>query len=400
MLFCGNTSFDRSRRELPDFNPLMRLFVDASNIAQGGGENHLRRLFKHLPENHGFSEILILCSPNLRDAQHLQTTPVVRVVVEQKLGGVGVKRKLAHEFIIGRLLRTKRYDVLFSPGGWLPRRIPRATRTVIMSRNLLPFERKESRRYGLWSRETLRYYLLHHYHRSACRRADHVIFLSHYGREVIKRFEPSVVGKSSIIPHGLDADFHYDPSRRDFSTCRNWLYVSQIEPYKHQESVLAALEQAAAKGEWSGMLRLVGPCLPFRLPRLRQVLGTTFAQSHVRWDGAVDPGALPAVYRQADAFLWASTCENFPNVVLEAMGSGLPIVSSDRRPMPEILQDAAVYCDPERPESIAKAVSTLFRDQGLRARLARRAYERAQGFTAERCAEQTFETLQRVATSR
>lgn len=378
----------------------MRLFVDASNIAKGGGESHLCRLFKHLPENHGFSEILVICSPNLRDAQRLQTAPKVHVVVERRLGGLGAKRKLAHEFIIGRILRAKRYDVFFSPGGWLPRRIPPATRTVTMSRNLLPFELKESRRYGLWSRETIRYYLLHHFNRSAYRRADHVIFLSRYARDIIRRFEPSVAKKCSIIPHGLDADFHYDPSRRDFSTCRNWLYVSQIEPYKHQESVLKALEQAAAKGEWSGTLRLVGPCEPVRLPRLRQVLGTNFAQSHVRWDGAVDPHVLPSIYREADAFVWASTCENFPNVVLEAMGSGLPIVSSDRGPMPEILQDAAVYCDPERPGSIAKAVSTLFRHQGLRAKLARRAYQRAQGFTAKRCAEQTFETLQRVATSR
>jgi glycosyltransferase involved in cell wall biosynthesis len=103
-------------------------------------------------------------------------------------------------------------------------------------------------------------------------------------------------------------------------------------------------------------------------------------------------------YHQADLFIFASSCENMPNILLEAMAAGLPIACSNRGPMPEVLGTAGLYFDPENPAEIACAIRSLLDSTDLRAEKAEAAYRRAKAFTWQRCAEQTFQFLaQQVA---
>jgi nucleoside-diphosphate-sugar epimerase len=72
------------------------------------------------------------------------------------------------------------------------------------------------------------------------------------------------------------------------------------------------------------------------------------------------------------------------------MASGLPIACSNRGPMPEVLRDAGVYFDPEKPTEIAEAIRKLIEYPALRTEKAEAAFERARAFTWERCADETF----------
>ena len=64
--------------------------------------------------------------------------------------------------------------------------------------------------------------------------------------------------------------------------------------------------------------------------------------------------------------------------------------------MPEILGDAGIYFDPERPSEIAAALRTLIESPELRAEKADAAFRRAKGFSWDRCAEETFGFLIRT----
>ena len=89
--------------------------------------------------------------------------------------------------------------------------------------------------------------------------------------------------------------------------------------------------------------------------------------------GFVPHDDLPSLLAGADLFVFASSCENMPNTLVEAMAVGLPIACSNRGPMPEVLRDGGVYFDPENPESIATAIETLIRDPELRISVSKRA---------------------------
>jgi glycosyltransferase involved in cell wall biosynthesis len=177
-----------------------------------------------------------------------------------------------------------------------------------------------------------------------------------------------------------------------------WLYVSAIYDYKRPWNVAEAVARLRRAGA-PVVLEFLGPGHPSSLGRLNASLDRL---DRTRRFITVAPGAphqdLPALYAACDAFVFASTCENMPNSLLEAMAAGLPIASSDREPMVSIARDGAVYFEPEDPASIAAAMDQLMRDAGLRARLAARAHALAEPYSWTRCARQTFDFLARVAT--
>ena len=206
----------------------------------------------------------------------------------------------------------------------------------------------------------------------------------------------TLAARVTLIPHGVDERFAGSPREQrpisQYSADRPFriLYVSIIDVYKHQ----GQSAEAVAKLRQSGLpvvLDLVGSAYPPALARLKKTLDRVDpAGKFVRYAGAVPNGELHARYAEAEVYLFASSCENLPNILLEAMAAGLPIASSNREPMPEVLGDAGLYFDPESPHEIADVLRTLIEDVGLRAKLAQRAYEKAKQYSWKRCADETF----------
>lgn len=91
-----------------------------------------------------------------------------------------------------------------------------------------------------------------------------------------------------------------------------------------------------------------------------------------------------------DHFVFASSCENMPNTLVEAIAAGLPLACSRRGPMHEILGDAGLYFDPESHLSIAEAIRRLIDDPLLRDDLTSRARQLSQQYSWPRCAHQTW----------
>ena len=106
--------------------------------------------------------------------------------------------------------------------------------------------------------------------------------------------------------------------------------------------------------------------------------------------GNIDHDRLSEVLRDADVFVFASSCENMPNTLIEGMAAGLPIACSDRGPMPEILQDGGVYFPPDDVESIESAIRQILDGPELAARMSKKARELAGQYSWARCAEETW----------
>ena len=115
------------------------------------------------------------------------------------------------------------------------------------------------------------------------------------------------------------------------------------------------------------------------------------------WSGEIPFSDLHTEYQKADAFVFASSCENLPNILIEAMSAGLPIACSKRGPMPEVLENAGIYFDPLQPQDIASAMHTLMHDANLRTDLAAKAKVLSQTYSWHQCAKDTFEFITAVA---
>ena len=105
----------------------------------------------------------------------------------------------------------------------------------------------------------------------------------------------------------------------------------------------------------------------------------------VRFTGRVDNDRMAELYRDADVLLNTSRVDNMPNSLLEAMASGVPIVSSEVGGIPYLIQsgDTGLLVPPCDPEAAADAVLRVLSDPVLAERLKRRAGELVQAYAWE-----------------
>jgi glycosyltransferase involved in cell wall biosynthesis len=105
-------------------------------------------------------------------------------------------------------------------------------------------------------------------------------------------------------------------------------------------------------------------------------------------------------YAAADAYVGPSLEDAYGLPVLEAMACGLPVISSSRAGVSDIIEDrinGLILRDPRNPEEIASALRTLITESGLCRELGERATSTAQNHTWARNAESTWEWLNEVA---
>ena len=102
-------------------------------------------------------------------------------------------------------------------------------------------------------------------------------------------------------------------------------------------------------------------------------------------------------YHQADAFVFGSTCENMPIILIEAMSAGLPIASSYYGPMEEVLEYAAFYFNPREVKDCKMVLENLFNNPEARRLGALTVFNQTKKYTWVNCATDTFKYLVEVA---
>ena len=298
-------------------------------------------------------------------------------------------------YYLSNELNAEGCDVLFVPGGSYTGKF---RPFVTMSRNMLPFEFNEMCRFG-FSWMLLKIYLLRAVQIRTFRKASGLIFLSEYAREKTLEVTGALKAEQKVIPHGINEIF-FNPGRvleEKEKPNLHIIYVSIIHSYKHQWHVVHAISQLRIKG-YLVTIEFVGPAYPPALKMFSRAVEAVDPEGEfITYRGDVSNNRLPQLYRDADICLFASTCENLPNILLEGMASGLPVASSNKGPMPDILGDAGVYFDPEKPEQIMKALEKLILSRELRIKLAKRSQEIAQHYSWVKAAGKTFAFLDQMA---
>jgi len=374
----------------------MRVGIDASNLRAGGGLTHLAELLRAAsPQEHGVTQVVIWAGRET--LAQLPERPWLERAHEPMLDRALPARLYWQRVKLARLAR-RRCDCLWVPGGSYSGSFKPF---ITMSRNLLPFESAERRRYGpSWM--LIKMLLLKQSQTRSFRKAERVIFLTEYARSVVgQAIRPGQpCNRQPIVPHGVNRRFYLPPRKqqpiRAYSPRKpfGFLYVSKVEPYKHQWQVVEAVARLRQTGVPVALDLIGGPECPRSARRLIEAIGRADPRGDfIRYLDHVPHSELTTYYHRADGFIFASSCENMPNILMEAMASGLPIACSERGPMPEVLGNGGVYFDPERPEEIAAVLRSFLDAPDLRERCATFAHERARQYSWERCARETFSVL-------
>jgi len=177
------------------------------------------------------------------------------------------------------------------------------------------------------------------------------------------------------------------------------LHVSASNYHKNTDNVAQAFDLFAGQAGTGGAehtLVIVGSWSPRALAGLRAAYPRLVESGRLRVLGFVPDDDLPALYGGADALVYPSLVEGFGLPVLEAMRCGCPVLTSGVSSLPEVAGGAALYVDPYSVEEIAAALGSLAAQPDLRAALARRGLQRAEGFTWRRTAEATLRVYEEL----
>lgn len=374
--------------------------IDASNLIEGGGVTHLVEIISAAnPKKHGIRRIIVWGRKST--ITRLPNKPWLEKRSPKILEKGRILRLLWQRYSLEDELRQSGCDLLFVPGGNYPGKF---RPFVTMSRNMLPFDSREISRYGL-SIKRLRLETLRLMQAVSFRRANGLIFLTNYARDAVLSQIGKPQGEIATIPHGVSIDFSV-PVRRisriedsSFKFPFKIIYVSHASPYKHQWNVIEALAKLRKKFGWNLRLDMIGPLSENEsVSKIYRAISLHDPESEwAFFHGPKTKADIRMFLESADFGIFASSCENMPNVLLEKMASGLPLACSNRGPMPEILNDSGIYFDPEDVCSIMHSVEVAIKDPVLRDKYSRSASARASIFSWVRCADDTFAILRKVS---
>lgn len=372
----------------------MKLVINALSARTGGGLTYLRNLLAVDPPGDVQVHVLVLPGtelPRLSKGVRVHQLPA-------SLGNPFVR--MAWERLrLPTVLRRLGAEVLFCPGGTIGLRPPSGCRTVTMFRNMLPFDRAQRSRYPLGYTRA-RTTLLEPVLLRSMRKADLVIFVSRHALEVLEPRLNDYPGTRIVIPHGVSDDFRAAARR----SLPKWLplagyllYVSNFEPYKRQLEVVQAFQRLQHRRPGMEKLVLVGPASSAAYTAsVKAEVARWRLETEVVINHEVGHANLPAVYQHATVGIFASECENCPNVLLEAMAAGRPLVVSNRPPMPEFAGSSALYFDPTDPTELAERLHQVLRDPDRRRRMGAIAASEALKFDWNKTAERTWQALSDV----
>jgi len=263
---------------------------------------------------------------------------------------------------------------------------------IVLSRDMLSYEPGIMKLYPWYSKDRIRLEVILFIQNSAFRRADGVVFLTQYAASVIQE-SCGKLKNFRIIPHGISENFRNAHqiaiSSKEKQTYR-CMYISNADLYKNQWNVVEAISMLRQRGYFISLDLIGGGDGPGMQLLLNSLTKFDPKGEFVSLRGKLNNRDLIEYYKKCDFFIYASSCENMPNTLLEAITAGIPIVCSDRGPMPEVLNDAGLYFDPLSPVSISNAIMKIINSPQLRLALANKSKMISSTFSWDKCSRETF----------
>ncbi len=175
----------------------------------------------------------------------------------------------------------------------------------------------------------------------------------------------------TIVPGAVDTA-RFSPGGRELEDEEpvRLFYHGRVDRRKGVLDFLDALERLWEAGvPFDAVISGIGPDVEPARARAEEI-GLTSSQ--VRFTGYADYDTVPDLYRDADVFVSPTYAEGFSNTILEAMASGLAVVSTHSVGVSDCLRDGenGLLVDPGDVRGLTGALRRVIEDEALRRQLA------------------------------
>jgi len=331
-------------------------------IGGGGGNAHLHILTEYAAQKQ--LEVDVLTSapkPGFTSEQFSDNIRIYKVGIHKKQlhywRKVEVIEWLAKA--AGRyreLLKTNHYDLVHAffgfPSGWM------CYRTAAKLPYIISLRGSDVPGYNV--RLGLDYHLLAGLFRRIWSSAAAVVANSQGLKKLAQQFMPEL--DIEVIPNGIDTEKFQPPQSKSPGKPIRALAVGRLINRKRIDLLIEAIARARKAG-LDVTLSIAGQ--GNLLAELQAIAGKLNVTDRIIFMGRVPPEQMPQVYREHDIFLMSSAHEGMSNAMLEAMASGLPIVTTRCEGVAELITDNGIVLDRPEPEKIASAINQIDENRAL-----------------------------------
>jgi glycosyltransferase involved in cell wall biosynthesis len=249
--------------------------------------------------------------------------------------------------------------------------------------------------------------------------AAHVVTVSHASARDIERFTTVSAENISVVYNGVGPEFFHPPQKPSTQIRAELklpadrdliLYVGGIDPRKNVMGLISIFEQTCQRAlassghstaDNAGRLPVLVIAGDTKADEnywaLRQRIEASPLRSEIHDVGYLSDEDLRSLLGTTAVFAFPSLYEGFGLPPLEACAAGVPVVSSNRSCLPEILGDGAVLCDPEDHDTFSANLWGILSNPDHAQAVSRRGMEHARTFTWDKTAEGTLAVYERLA---
>jgi len=205
-------------------------------------------------------------------------------------------------------------------------------------------------------------------------------------RDMAREMKEICPREITIIPNGVDLSRFDSCSREDArqrlgidNEEKAILCVANLRAEKGHEYLVEAMREVVERYS-EARLFIVGKGP--QMSKIQSLVSNHGLQQNVILTGFISPDEIPGYMVAADIFVLPSLSEGFPNVLLEAMAAGLPIVATSVGGIPEIVTDGenGFLVEPGNSQQLAGKILFLFENEDLRERLSDNNIKKAKGY--------------------
>lgn len=237
----------------------------------------------------------------------------------------------------------------------------------------------------------------------ATNRAHKIIAVSEATKKDLVELLKINSSKIAVIAEGLNFNFQNIQNSSTGSVVKKYLRngqkyilsVGTLEPRKNLGRLVKAYSLLPHNLRRDYKLVLVGQS-GWNNGELVKNINNLNLKSSVILPGYIPAEDLPHLYRRASLFVYPSLYEGFGLPLLEAMASGIPVITSDVSSMPEVAGKAAVLINPYKEEEIAGAIKRVLTQPKIDQTLRKRSLIQAHKFRWSKTAAQTIKVYEEV----
>ena len=277
-------------------------------------------------------------------------------------------------------------DVLFVPAHTLPFIHPR--KSIVTIHGLEDEFSPES--YSFYSRLFHRFFI-----KKSCKWASKIITVSEKTKQDLHEMYRVELLKMKTIPNGFAAPKvgSNKKTRNNNSQESNYLFfIGRLEERKNVIGIIKAFEILKKEYNYSGELILAGqPGHGYK--EIEQVINKSKFKEDIQQLGFLKDSKKWSFLKNADLFMFPSYSEGFGIPILESQSMGTPVITSDKSPMKETVDDERALADPDQPAQIAKVANRILQNKELQKDIIQQGFKNAKKFSWGKTSKQISEAL-------